>query len=156
MTDLGNTGHVVAHSDFRAVRHLQLAPEQVFRAWAEETVKRSWFAPEAEHYELDFRPGGGEVVDTALADGHRVRFAATYHDILPAERLVFSAVLSSDGRPATVSVTSVEFETSAGGCDLTLVEQGVFLDGLEQPDWRRRGTEDWLDSLVRHLSEGTR
>jgi hypothetical protein len=33
-----------------------------------------------------------------------------------------------------------------------LTEQGTFLDGREEPDWRERGTAAWLDALGAELS----
>jgi hypothetical protein len=41
----------------------------------------------------------------------------------------------------------VEFVPAEGGTLLTLTEQGTFLDGREDPSWRRQGTSDWLDAL---------
>jgi len=151
MTDHDTSERVVAHSDFMLERRLDASVDAVFAAWADEPAKRSWFAADAESYRLDFAVGGSETVDTTLADGHRVRFHATYHDILASERIVFSALLSSDDRPATVSLTTVEFVPDGRGTRLVLTEQGAFLDGLERPEWRERGTGTWLDALVRHV-----
>ena len=75
----------------------------------------------------------------------------------PTERIVYSSVLSQDGRPATVSTTTVELETCDEGTRLVLTEQGAYLDGLEQPDWREQGTGEWLDRLgaeLRNAIEG--
>jgi hypothetical protein len=41
----------------------------------------------------------------------------------------------------------VEFAEADGGTLLTLTEHGTFLDGREDPSWRRQGTGDWLDAL---------
>lgn len=151
MSDHENHERVVVHSDFTLERRLDASTEAVFAAWGDESAKRSWFAAEAESYRLDFTCGGSELIDSTPADGHRVRFRATYHDILASERIVFSAVLSSDGRPATASLTTVEFVPEGNGTRLVLTEQDVFLDGLERPEWRESGTGTWLDALVHHV-----
>jgi uncharacterized protein YndB with AHSA1/START domain len=151
MTDHDASERVAVHSDFTLERRLDASVDAVFAAWADESAKRSWFAADAESYRLDFTRGGSERVDTTLADGHRVRFDASYHDILASERIVFSAVLSSDDRLATVSLTTVEFVPEGRGTRVVLTEQDVFLDGLERPEWRERGTGSWLDALVRHV-----
>jgi hypothetical protein len=39
----------------------------------------------------------------------------------------------------------------AEGTTLTYTEQGVFLDGIDDPELRERGTADLLDNLVHYL-----
>lgn len=69
------------------------------------------------------------------------------------ERIVYTSVLSSDGRVATVSVTTVEMSAAGEGTRLVLTEQGTFLDGLEQPTWREQGTSGQLDALGEELKD---
>src|ERR1035437_2663752 len=89
--------------------------------------------------------------------GPVLSFESFYRDIVPDERIVYSSTLSAGNDVVTVSVTTVELSpvelsTGQGGPRLVLTEQGTFLDGREEPDWRERGTAAWLDALGAELS----
>jgi len=45
----------------------------------------------------------------------------------------------------------VVFEAAGDGTKLTLTEQGVFLDGLDNPAEREHGTGELLNTLARYL-----
>ena len=133
-------------STFTQERTYPASRDRVFAAWADPPVKASWFAPDALRYELDFCVGGQELLH-ASHEGGVLQVASTYHDIVNAERIVYTSSLAFDDRIATVSLTTVEFHDDGTGTRLILCEQGTFLDGLEQPDWREQGTSSWLDAL---------
>jgi hypothetical protein len=44
---------------------------------------------------------------------------------------------------------------AAEGTRLLLTEQGTFLDGLEQPEWRERGTVERLTALAALVGKDT-
>ncbi len=46
---------------------------------------------------------------------------------------------------------AVEIESRNGGTRLTLVEHGVFLDGLDTSSEREHGTNGLMDALGSHL-----
>jgi hypothetical protein len=50
-----------------------------------------------------------------------------------------------------VSVTTAELSPAGEGTQLVLTEQGTFLDGREEPEWREHGTGEWLDALGAEL-----
>lgn len=52
-----------------------------------------------------------------------------------------------------MSVATVEFTDGDGdgATLLTYTEQGVYLDGLDRPEWRRGGVGTHLDHLARVL-----
>ena len=139
----------VLHSTFTLERNYDVAPARVFAAWADPDARARWFAGSDTRHDFDFRVGGREV---ATRDGKpALRFESVYHDILPEQRIVYTSTLFADGEPATVSVTTVQFEPDGDGTRLTLTEQGTFLDGKEHPDWREKGTSDQLDALAAEL-----
>jgi uncharacterized protein YndB with AHSA1/START domain len=144
------TDNFVKHTTFTLERTYGVSPAKVFAAWSDPTAKARWFAaPDGEH-ELDFRVGGRES-NHGILGGNRISFEAYYHDIKPDERIVYSGTLSGGGELATVSITTVEFEAVGDGTKLVLTEQDTFLDGQEEPEWRRQGTGDWLDKLGTEL-----
>jgi uncharacterized protein YndB with AHSA1/START domain len=142
--------HAVTHATFTLERTYPVPPDRVFAAWADPELKCRWFAGADSGHQLDFRVGGREI-NHARHSGAEVSFESLYRDIVADERIVHTSVLSQDGRPATVSLTTVELHAVDGSTRLVLTEQGAFLDGLEQPAWRDRGTGDWLDALGAEL-----
>jgi uncharacterized protein YndB with AHSA1/START domain len=141
----------VTHSTFTLERTYPAPVERVFAAWADPAAKAAWFAAGGEH-ELDFRPGGREVNRARHPDGPLMVFETLYREIVPGQRLVYSSALSADDVLATASQTTVLFEPDGEGTRLTLVEQGAYLDGREEPAWRETGTGGWLDALGTHLT----
>lgn len=140
------------HATFSVEHFYPLPPSRVFAAWADPAVKARWFAGPATAHSLDFRVGGREVTESAQNDGPDFTFVSVYQDIVEDSRIVYSSTLSADAALATVSTTTVEFLPERGGTRQVLTEYGVFLDSLEQPDWRETGTRDWLDKLTAELT----
>ncbi|MGW3353097.1 SRPBCC domain-containing protein [Nonomuraea rubra] len=86
------------------------------------------------------------------ASGAGVVAKSEYHDIVPDERIVYATALFTGEVLSTVSLTTVRFVRDGDGTRLVLTEQGTFLDGQEQPEWREQGTGDWLDALGRQVA----
>ncbi|WP_410577812.1 SRPBCC family protein [Amycolatopsis sp. lyj-108] len=142
----------VKHATFTLERVYPVSPERVFAAWSDPAAKADWFTVPGGGHSLDFRVGGQEVTTGPSDDGKRMVFEARYEDIAENERIVYAGTLSANDVLATVSVTTVLLEAEADGTRLTLIEQGAFLDGHEEPSWREQGTGDWLDKLGKTLS----
>lgn len=140
------------HATFSVEHRYALSPEQVFGAWADPKVKAEWFAGPGASHHLEFWVGGQEITQGDSEGGVGLRFASTYQEILPAERIVYSSTLSGDDVLATVSVTTIEFIPDGEGTRLLLTEYGVFLNELEEPAWREQGTRAWLDRLASQLT----
>jgi uncharacterized protein YndB with AHSA1/START domain len=149
------TNRTTVHDTFRIDRHFEAAPPKVFTAFADPVAKAKWFGAPAvrkEDEQFDFREGGRESVVSVFDDGTRFGFYATYTDIVPDERIVYTYEMSMNGARISVSVVTVELRAgAAGGTDFVITEQGVYLDGLDHPGQRRQGTEDLLDALAKSL-----
>jgi uncharacterized protein YndB with AHSA1/START domain len=149
------TARSTVHDTFRISRHFDALPARVFRAFADQAAKEKWFGGPAElkreDVEFDFREGGRENMVSVFGDGTRFGYTALYTDIVPDERIVYTYEMSMNGRRISVSVATIEVREAGGGTDFTLVEQGVYLDGLDNPDQRRQGTEELMEALAKSL-----
>jgi uncharacterized protein YndB with AHSA1/START domain len=146
------------HDTFTIERHFDAAPARVFKAFADPAAKALWFAGPAEtkpeDVSFDFREGGRETLVTVLGDGSRIGFYATYSDIVPDERIVYTYEMTMGGKRISVSVATVEIRPgSSGGSDLQVTEHGVYLDGLDKPEMRRQGSEELITALGESLSK---
>jgi uncharacterized protein YndB with AHSA1/START domain len=145
----------VKHATFTLEREYPRPPARVFAMWSEPAAKAQWFAgPDSAHH-LDFRPGGREIVRGRHGDGPLLTFESVYHDIVQDARIVYASTMSTPELLTTVSLTTVLFLATEAGTRLVLTEQGVYLDGHEEPHWREQGTESQLDALGGELRQAT-
>jgi len=145
------TTRTAEHGTFVLSRTYPVAPERVFAAWASRDAKARWFGPPGQdnpNFKLDFRVGGTESISGAPVAGGTVHtYHATYHDIVPNERIVYGYTMDAGAERSSVSVTTVEFAPAGDGTTLTFTEQGVFLDGHDTLVSREKGTSELLDQL---------
>jgi uncharacterized protein YndB with AHSA1/START domain len=147
----------IVHADFTIERQYDQTPAQAYSGFADERLKRRWFAmpeeaPEAA-YELDFRVGGSELNRGAPGGGDTVfTYRATYHDIVPEQRIVWAYDLLADEELMSVSLTTVEFFAAESGTRLVFTEQGAFFDDLDEPAEREHGTGVLLGLLGEALA----
>lgn len=145
----------VVHDSFVLERHYAASPARVFRAFADPDIKARWFGcvdtwVVAEHT-CDFRVGGREVWRVGESGGVEHRNDTVYMDIVPDARLVWSYVMSLDGRRISASLATVELIPDGTGTRLVFTEHGAFLDGYDGEGERQRGTVDLLSALESYL-----
>jgi uncharacterized protein YndB with AHSA1/START domain len=140
------------HDTFRIDRHFDAEPARVFRAFADPGAKAKWFGSPADtrRESFDFREGGREAMESVF-ENNRYGYLATYTDIVPDERIVYTYEMTMNGQRISVSVATIELRAAGGGTDFTLTEQGVYLDGLDNSAQRKQGTEDLMDALAKTL-----
>ena len=102
---------------------------------------------------MDVREGGRERAKGRWKSGVVSTFDATYHDVVPHERLVYSYVMHLDDKKISVSLATMELRGEAGGTTLMVTEQGAFLDGYDDAGSREHGTGYLLDRLGTSLRE---
>jgi uncharacterized protein YndB with AHSA1/START domain len=154
------TKRSVNHATFVIERRYPQHPAKVFGAWASLAAKSIWmddpdFKSDGTEGELDFRVGGHERFGGMTPEGSTYRYDATYYDIVPDHRIVYSYEMYSGEDRMSVSVATVEMVPDADGTKLTLTEQGVFLDGIDKPEAREEGTNWLLDNLGKYLESHT-
>ncbi|MGW0227188.1 SRPBCC family protein [Actinopolymorpha singaporensis] len=144
----------LSHSTFTIERDYKASAAKIFHAFADPQTKARWFdAPTDEWCPIssahDFREGGREHSESQFGqDGPVSRFDAYYHEIVPDTRFVYSYEMRVDSTRLSVSLTSIELTPVEGGTRLTLTEQGVYFDGLDNTPERERGTREMLDVLA--------
>lgn len=145
------TERTVIHDTFVIERVYPTIPTRVFAAWASPEAKAQWFgAPEEwriDQQTLDFRVGGSETSYGGPVDGPSHRYDATYHDIVPNERIIYSYEMHLGDTRISVSLATIEFLAEGTGTRLILTEQGVYLDGGDSPAEREHGMGILLDQL---------
>jgi uncharacterized protein YndB with AHSA1/START domain len=142
------------HATFTIEHSYAAAPERVFGAWSDPAQKARWFGPpdgDEGIVEMDFRPGGTERFAAAGPDGATYTYAATYQDIVPPERIVYTYEMYRDEDRISVSVSTIELLAAEAGTALTYTEQGVFLDGHDTAAAREHGTRELLEQLEKAL-----
>lgn len=158
------TERPVIHDTFVIERTYPAPVSRVFAAFTTREAKDAWGdtgdldAPESGadsgDSEFDFRVGGHERFSVDM-QGIAYRYDATYYDIVPERRIIYSYEMYADGVRSSVSLATIEFVPVAGGTALTWTEQGAYLngvDGAEAPQMRRGGTSEMLDGLANYLS----
>ena len=124
--------------------------ERVFDAWLDPTTLGLWLfatpAGQMVRVEVDARAGGRFVL-VDRRDGVDVEHSGEYLEIDRPRRLVFSFGVpkySAEFTRVTISILPL-----GGGCELTLLHEGVL------PDYQQQTTSGWtmvLDSLARNLA----
>ena len=152
-------GRSAEHASFVIERNYDASPAQVFEAWADPAAKAHWFIGppdwKATRRELDFRVGGRERLSGIFPGGRTSDYDASYWDIVPDRRIVFTYGMHVDGKRISVSLATVELEPAGAGTRLIFTEQAVYLDGFVDGGGRERGTSAHLERLDAALKSFT-
>ena len=141
----------IVYGDFTFSRSIAAPIAKVYRAFADKQAKEEWFKgpsddPASEHI-MDFRVGGTELNRGTFHDGVVHTFKATYYDIVPERRIIYTYEMFLGDKRISVSLATVELASNGNGTQVTLHESGAFLDGLDRPENRQQGTEHLLKAL---------
>ncbi|HUC87566.1 MAG TPA: SRPBCC family protein [Candidatus Binatia bacterium] len=146
----------LVHASFSFNRTFKASKERVYKAFADKQAKELWFGgPKNTQHDhmMDFRVGGHESNEGKFHDGVTHRFEGTYYDIVPNERIIYAYEMYLNDQRISVSLATLEFEEAAGQTTLVLTEDGVFLDGLDGVESRKKGTEGLLSAIELSLKE---
>jgi uncharacterized protein YndB with AHSA1/START domain len=153
------TKHSVTYNTFTVERLYPVQPARVFAAFAASDAKARWMSGDNDPVSdatasaaFDFSIGGHERFEFTEEDGRKMTYDAHYYDIVPDCRIVYSYEMYADDARISVSVATIEFLVGSAGTSLTWTEQGVYLDGLDQPELREGGTSWMLDNLAEYLA----
>ncbi|WP_225828446.1 SRPBCC domain-containing protein [Streptomyces naphthomycinicus] len=148
----------VLHGSFSVGLDFSVARAEVFRGFAEASLRRRWFrlpggSSTAEH-DLDFRVGGGETARNVFVSGdtrEHLAYRSRFLDIVPDTRIVYVYEAEVDGSRRWISLVTVELSDEAAGSRLTWTEQYTWLvpsgDGDQDVAHLRGGTRLLLNGL---------
>ncbi|MEU3859408.1 SRPBCC domain-containing protein [Streptomyces sp. NPDC028722] len=160
-TDSSSTGDTpppALHGSFSLDLDFTVARAEVFRGFADPSVRRRWFrlpgrSSTAEH-ELDFRVGGGESARNVFVNGdteEHLAYRSRFLDIVPDARILYVYEAEVDGSRRWVSLVTVELADDPAGSRLTWTEQFTWLvptgDGSQDLAHLRGGTRLQLNGL---------
>jgi uncharacterized protein YndB with AHSA1/START domain len=152
------TERSATHATFTIERSYPVPPARVFAAFTDGAAKAVWmndpdFESDGESdYELDFRVGGHERFGGIAPDGNSHSYDALFYDIVQDQRIVYSYEMYLAKVRMSVSVTTVQLAPEPGGTRLSYTEQGVFLDGIDEPGKREEGTRWLMANLGKYLT----
>jgi uncharacterized protein YndB with AHSA1/START domain len=148
----------INHATFTVERTYPADAARVFSAFSDTEIKRRWYAEgegwTVEEFTADFRPDGHETSRFRSDGGPLITNDTRYLDIVSNERIVFSYLMTIDGRPSSASLASVELFPAHGGTRLLYTEQGQYFDGGDQPLQREIGCGELYDALGEELAPG--
>ncbi|MGC4175446.1 SRPBCC family protein [Demequina sp.] len=147
----------IAHHSFTIARTYPHSPQAVFEMFSDPKKKAMWFGNHDNFTtgsnEWDFRVGGRERAWSDHGNGITTTFDATYADIVPGQRIVYTYVMTLNDEPLSGSATSITFEPVEGGTLMTFTEHGIHLDGAEGGEKREEGTGWLVENIGKALDE---
>jgi len=148
----------LVHDTFTLERTYDTSVHRLYEAWADPELKAKWFAGPEGWTELerksDFRVGGVDMTHGRHAGNVDSRCVATYHEIVPNERIVFVYDMHVNGALISVTLATAAFVGKGKSAQLVYTEQSVYFDtpfapAGKGPASRKQGTEQLLDQLAR-------
>jgi uncharacterized protein YndB with AHSA1/START domain len=154
----GGAARSVVHATFHLERTYDAPVARVWAAITDEAAKSKWFGGAPGQWELlerqmDVRVGGRERLRGRWEGGVVSTFDATYHDVIPNERLVYTYEMHLDDNKISVSLATMQLKAEVGKTTVMVTEQGAFLDGYDDAGSREHGTGQLLDALGASLKE---
>jgi uncharacterized protein YndB with AHSA1/START domain len=137
--------------------------QKLFSAFTDPTIKRAWYADGAHaethetlEYTLDPQVGGKEVFRLVLNDktpapGLEIQMVGECVARVDNALLVYASRMSAHGQVVSITNEIFEFASDGAGARLRLTQQGAYLEGSDGPELRRRGHEQLISDLRRHL-----
>jgi uncharacterized protein YndB with AHSA1/START domain len=138
------------------LQHSYSAPlERVFSEFADPVARARWSAPSNDvliYDEADFRIGGKDVFRCGPKGDPKFRGETRYLDIVPNARVVSSETIDVGGERLAVALTTLDFEPTEDGTNLTVTIQVVSFVGPDMIHSYESGNKSALKNLSQHLS----
>ncbi|MGA7570042.1 MAG: SRPBCC domain-containing protein [Candidatus Aquilonibacter sp.] len=130
---------------FSIQRTYDAPSDRVFRALTNVDEKAKWFSGPPGQFTplertIDLRVGGKERLKGVWSDGSTTDFQATYCDIVPDSRLVYTYDMYVNARRISVSLATVVLTPVGTRTQFDVTEHVVYLDTYPTEEDRRRGS----------------
>ncbi len=116
------TGTVKLH------RVLRTTPEKIYRAFTTADAMARWLPPHGftgKVHHLDAKVGGTyQMSFTNFTSGHSHAFGGTYHELVPGERIRYTARFDDANLPGEMQ-TTVTLKKVSCGTELHIVQEGI-------------------------------
>lgn len=138
------------------LQHSYSAPiDRVFSEFADPIARARWSAPsddELIYDESDFRIGGKDVFRCGPKGNPKFRGETRYLDIVPNAHIISTETLDVDEQRLSVALTTLDFEPTEYGTNLTATIQVVSFAGPGVIHGYESGNKSALKNLSLHLS----
>ncbi|HWU50028.1 MAG TPA: SRPBCC domain-containing protein [Asticcacaulis sp.] len=143
---------MITPATFVCERDFEHSVALLYFAFTDHEARKVWYGGKERgfnvaHHTLDFREGGGESWRGQPHGDAWMTNDATFIDIVPDQRIIYSYVMTMDGALFTVSQQAVEFSVRGAGSHIRLTEQIMFIDRTDHLAGRIEGTQAMLDHL---------
>jgi uncharacterized protein YndB with AHSA1/START domain len=133
----GNVGEHGVGQELRITRVFDAPREAVFAAWTDPKQVAHWWGPTGfttPVCELDVRAGGAILIHMRAPDGTIFPMTGVYKEVVPPERLVFTATpLDKDGKAMFENLNTVIFSERDGKTTVTLRVEVVRSSAAAEP-----------------------
>jgi uncharacterized protein YndB with AHSA1/START domain len=151
----GRRNDELQHATVTLQHSYSASPERVFSEFANPVARAGWSAPSKDELiydEADFRIGGKDVFRCGPKGDLKFRGETRYLEIVPNARVVSSETVEVDGQRLAVALTTLDFEPTEHGTDLTVTVQLVSFVGPDMIHSFESGNRSALKNLSEHLS----
>jgi uncharacterized protein YndB with AHSA1/START domain len=140
---------VVATNTVRLHRVLRSTPERVYRAFLHPDAWAKWLPPHGFHakvHAMEPKVGGKYRMSfTNLTTGHTHAFGGEYLELVPDQRLRYTAAFDDPNLPGTMQ-TTVELRAVSCGVEMHVVQEGI--PGAIPPEACHLGWQESLQLLA--------
>ena len=112
----------------RLHRVLRATPERIYRAFLDPDAMAKWLPPNGftgKVHQMDAKVGGAYRMSfTSLGSGHSHAFGGKYLELVPGERLRYTAVFDDPNLPGEMQ-TTISLTKVSVGTELNIVQEGI-------------------------------
>ncbi len=152
-TKMSNKLH---HATIKLQDSYPAPPERVFSEFTDPVARARWSAPSQDaliYDEADFRLGGKDVFRCGPKADPKFRGETRYLNIVTNAHVVSSETLDVEGQRLAVALTTLDFESTEAGTNLTVTIQIVSFVGPDIIHGYESGNKSALKNLSLHLSD---
>ncbi len=149
-------------TDFAIERFIDAPPRLVWEALTKPEHLKEWYMPKAwgrvAKAEIDLRPGGMISIDIAVGDGQEVPNLGCILEVVPQQRLVWTAMLFPGYRPAVfddIPITAIMTMEAVGAGTryiFTALHRNEADLETNKTSGFYQGTEMAIDQFVEHIT----